>query len=755
MTPERWKKVQTLFERALELQPGQREAFLRRACAVDAELYREVTSLLEADRTPHSLLEGLALDAVDLPAESDWEGKQVGAYKIIRKIGSGGMGAVFLAERTQGDFEQRVALKLIKPGMDSEDILRRFRSERQILARLQHPNIARLLDGGRNDDGRPYFTLEYVDGEPIDRYCDRQRLTIEQRLQLFQTVCAAMHYAHRNLVVHRDLKPGNILATADGTVKLLDFGIAKMLTPENDGHPSPLPTLTRAGARVLTPEYAAPEQIRGDPITTAADIYALGVLLYELLTGRSPHQFSTRSPAEVERAVLTTEPKKPSTVVTQKQTPAPTDDLPTTEDICAARRILPERLRRRLRGDLDNICLMALREEPERRYSSAEQLLDDIKRHLNGLPVAARPDTLRYRATKFVQRHKIGVASALAVVLLIVALVAFYTVRLAHERDRARLEAQKAEQVADFLQGLFAVADPGQSRGEQITARELLQRGAARIKTELADQPEVQATMMAVIGDVYRSLGLYPEAQRQFEQVVRIRERLYGEAHPDVADAYYRLARVHQDDFDHEAAEAAVGRALAIQKQHFPATAPEVVRSLHLLGQTHYLRGHYETADSIYRAILNGQIEDGTLPEEDRAAILRDYATVQHELGRLDETEQGYRAALRLSRRIHGELHPQVATTLHLLGDVLRHKGDLRAAETFYRQALEMREKLFGEVHPDVGETLNHLARLLYTMGDYDRAEPLARRAHSPSASRCMAKRTWRWWPAAAIWPVF
>lgn len=728
MKPDSWNTVQSLFAQAVELTEPERDTFLEQIRAQDPDLYEELRSLLQADSEPHSLLEGLAVEAM-APEPLSLHGQQIGPYQLVEEIGSGGMGTVYLAERTAGNFEQTVALKLIKPGMDSQEILRRFRSERQIMARLQHPNIAALLDGSLTTDGRPYFTMEYIAGEPITAYCDNQQLTVEERLDLFQTVCAAVQYAHRNLIVHRDLKPGNILVTKDGTVKLLDFGIAKVLAPEGGDPTSPSAVRTRTGARVLTPEYAAPEQIRGEQITTAADLYALGVILYELLTGRRPFALA-RSPAEIEQAILTTDPQKPSTAVTQQTASVESEsDLPTSEAISAARNTLPERLRKRLRGDLDNICLMALRKEPERRYGSVEQFLQDIKRHLAGLPVSARPATLGYRIDKFVHRHKAGVTTAVAVLLLIAALIGFYTARLAEERDRARLEARKAEQVADFLQGLFAVADPEQAKGESITARELLERGADRISTELADQPEVQATMMTVIGDVYRSLGLYAEATQQLEQAVRIREQLYGPDHPEVAEAYFQLAHVHHDDFDHQAADAALAKALAIQRQNFEPIAPEILRSLHLQAQTHSLHGNYARADSIYREILNTHATKSTLSEEAHTAILRDRAAVQRELGHFETAEKLYRKTLGLNRRIYGEVHPEVAIVLHALGDVLRHKGDLTGAEAFYRQALIMREKLFGDVHPDIGETLNHLARLLYNAGEYDRAEPLARRA--------------------------
>ncbi|MFQ5639455.1 MAG: tetratricopeptide repeat protein [bacterium] len=725
MESERWNKIQTVFEKALAVPKEQREAFLRKACADDRELYQEVLSLLEADANAHSLLDGLALDAVDFAQEFNLEGQRIGPYKIVREIGRGGMGAVFLAERAEGEFEQQVAVKLIKRGMDSEQILKRFKSERQILARLEHPNIARLLDGGVSNEGLPYFAMEYLEGEPISAYCDNRKLPVEKRLELFQTVCAAVHYAHRNLVVHRDLKPGNILVSEDGTVKLLDFGIAKVLAPDDDKARPQFQTLTQTGMHVMTPEYAAPEQVRGEPVTTVTDVYALGVVLYELLTGRRPFHFTTQASSEIERVICTTEPEKPSTAVS-KTKPATrrtqSESEAEADEISSLRATQPERLRRQLAGDLDNICLKALKKESERRYTSAEQFFEDIKRYLAGLPVQARPDTFGYRAQKFIYRHKGALAAALTVVAVIASLVVFYTLQLAQERDRARLEARKAERVSDFLTGLFEVSDPSESKGETITARELLEKGARRVQTELADQPEVQAAMMDVIGHVYRSLGLYREAEAQLKTALHIQEDLTGADSPEAAEALISLALLYHDDFDHEKAEEALTRALEIQRQKFGVASPEMAENLHRLAQIHYLKGEYQTADSLYQTIQNA------LTFENSAAILRDYGVLQRELGNYQKAEALYRKALELNRKSYGALHPEVAFDLQDLGDALRKQGKLEAAEPLYRQALDMREKLFGEVHPDVGETLNHLARLLSQKGDYEAAEPLARR---------------------------
>ncbi|HMB90944.1 MAG TPA: serine/threonine-protein kinase, partial [Rhodothermales bacterium] len=420
MDAHRWSRVNELFDAAYEVVPEERKAYLEKAVAGDEALFREVWSLLHEDQHTHSLLDGVALDAITVLDDTSHEGRRIGPYQIEREIGHGGMGRVFLAHRADGEFEQQVALKLIKRGMDSEAVLHRFRSERQILARLQHPHIARLLDGGLTDEGQPYFAMEYVEGQPIDVFCDAHHLTIDERLALFQDVCRAVLYAHAQLVVHRDLKPSNILVMEDASgrpqVKLLDFGIAKMLAEDEEG-------LTQTGVAVMTPEYASPEQVRGEAVSTATDIYSLGVVLYELLAGHRPYDIASRNSVEMAQVVLSTEPERPSTAVKR-----PTGDT-TAEAISRARGTVVERLRRRLAGDLDVICLKALRKEVERRYQSVEALAEDLRRHLSGLPVEARADTATYRVRKFVERHRAGVFTTAGMLLLVSALVGFYTVQ--------------------------------------------------------------------------------------------------------------------------------------------------------------------------------------------------------------------------------------------------------------------------------------------------------------------------------------
>lgn len=708
MDAARWTQIQTLFDAALEREPTEREVFLQTACADDPDLLAEVRSLLAADADAHPILDSLALDAIALPTDLlpegllPAEGERVGPYRIVRPLGQGGMGAVFLAERADGQFEQRVALKLIRGGAASTQGVQRFHSERQILARLQHPHIARLLDGGLTDDGQPFFAMEYIDGVPLDRYCETHACSVDERLRLVRIVCKAVQYAHRRLVVHRDLKPSNILVTEEGTVKLLDFGIAKMLMDGNDAMTDR--ALTQTGHAVMTPAYAAPEQIRRAPVTTATDVYALGVVLYELLAGQRPFDLAGCSPADVERIVGEQVPAPPSAVASLDR-------------------------QRALRGDLDTIVLKALRKEPERRYASAEQLADDLQRHLEGRPVTAQPDTVGYRTRKFFQRHRASVAAAAFVVIVVAALVGFYTAQLAQERDRAQLEAETATQVSNFLQDVFKSSDPSEAMGDTVSVRTVLERGAQRIDTDLEGQPNVQARLLDVMGEVYLNLGQYDKAQPMLERGLELRRQVHGERHADVASSMDHLAFLHEKTGDYEEAERFNRRALSMRRTLHGDEHPAVAESLNRLAGLLMHKGTYEEAEPLYRQSLT--LRQRLLGDEhpEVAVTMNDLALLLHRRGKLGEAEQYVRQSLALNRTHYGEKpHPNVASSLGLLGAVLDEKGAYAAAEDTYREALAMSRALYGdEPHPAIATSLNNLAGVLRTQGEYDEALPLLR----------------------------
>ncbi|MCS6804680.1 MAG: serine/threonine-protein kinase [Acidobacteriota bacterium] len=742
MTPDRWQQIQDVFYATLEREPGQRAAYLDEVCAGDLDLRAEVESLLESAERAESLVHAAIEDVVTLatqeqaPSEA---GQQVGPYQLIREIGHGGMGTVYLAARADEQYQKQVTVKLIKRGMDTDEIIRRFRHERQILANLDHPNIARLLDGGTTEDGRPYFVMEYVEGQPIDEYCHAHALSTRERLKLFRTVCSAVHYAHQNLVVHRDLKPSNILVTSDGVPKLLDFGVAKLLHPESDAQTL---TATVMGLRPMTPEYASPEQVRGEPITTASDVCSLGVLLYKLLTGHPPYLFKSHSLQEIERVICEEEPEKPSTAVSRQWSvvggrwSVATDERQRSTD--EKQRSMDEeqrtakKLRHELEGDLDNIVLMAMRKEPQRRYSSVEQFSEDIRRHLVGLPVIAQKGTVRYRVGKFIGRHKIGIVVTAAFVALIIGFgvtMAIQSARIARALERAEQGEAKAKQVSAFLVDLFKVSDPSEARGNTITAREILDKGAEKIGKELKGQPEVQATMMDTMGRVYQSLGLYDQAAPLLEEALKRRQQMLGEEHLDVASSLDSLGGLWHDKGQYEAAEPLFRQALTMRRKLLGDEHPDVATSLNNLALLHYDKADYEAAEPLFREALTMRRKLLGEQHPDVAQSLNNLALLLKSKGNLAAAEPLYREALALRRKLLGEEHPLIALSLYNLATLLHTKGELEAAEPLFRQALAIDRKLLGNEHPDVAADMNNLALLLQDKGDYEAAEPLLREA--------------------------
>ncbi|MEL7451545.1 MAG: serine/threonine-protein kinase, partial [Pseudomonadota bacterium] len=650
--PEQWARIQAIFHEALEIASLELDAFLGDACGGDRVIEREVRALLAAHSDAGPEIERIIGDVADgaLSGDAIGPGTRIGPYSLLKPLGEGGMGMVFLAERADDEFRQRVAVKVVKdPGL-GEEILQRFRAERQILANLNHPNIARLLDGGTGDNNLPYIVMEYVDGESIDQYCDRHRLTTAERIAMFQKVCSAVHVAHQNLVVHRDLKPSNILVSPDGEPKLLDFGIAKLLAP---GGAAVNPAVTRFNARVLTPAHASPEQVQGKPITTASDVYSLGVLLFQILTGRLPYRVDTAEPRELEHAICETQAPRPSTaVVTWRESAEATTAQAQGVDIGTARNTSIESLHKTLAGDLDNIVLKALRKEPQRRYGSARELSEDLGRYLRKEPVNARPETLGYISRKFLQRNLSAVIAGASVLLLIAGLVTFYTIQLAAERDAARTEAAKADEIAAFMMDMFAVSDPSESRGQTITARELLDEGAARVSLELADQPEVQARMMNVIGSVYSRLALYDDAYALLSEALEIRKATLGSSHPDTLDSRFEVAMVLDERREHEAARELYEEEIAQRREVFGPQSAELAVALNQLATSYLFEFNYAEAEPLLREALD------------------------------------------IQRTVKPPVPDALANTLVSLATILRHNGEYREAETLYGQALRLREEL-------------------------------------------------------------
>jgi tetratricopeptide (TPR) repeat protein len=718
IAPERWREIDRIFCAALDAPLEHRDAIVARECGTDAALREHVMRLLAADVRAEELLgESAAVFAgpmlIDELSESAGdalpEGQRVGAYRILRELGRGGMGTVYLAERADGQFDQRVALKVVKRGMDTDEVLLRFKYERRILASLEQPNIARLLDGGATDDGRPYLVLELVDGEPIDRYCDAMRLSIEGRLDLFGVVCDAVQYAHQNLVIHRDLKPSNILITTGGIPKLLDFGIAKLL----DTAAATDTPRTRTGILILTPEYAAPEQLRGESVTTAMDVYSLGVILFSLLAGKRPSEIA-----------------RPSTVIARLGSAA--------RDIADARRTTGDKLVNQLKGDLDTITLKALAPEPERRYGSAQQLASDIRRYRRGLPVAAQADSAWYRTKKFVARHRMAVGAAAAVVVMLAGFATYVAVQqaeTAHQRDRAQRERDKANQVVAFLTDMLGNGDPSRARGDTLTIYQLLARSQENIDTALAAQPEVRAEIMNVLGNVYAGLGDFGRAQSLLSGSLDIRHRMFGDENRDVTETRAQLASVLTRMANYPAAESTYKTTLAGQRVLFGDKSAEVARTLHGLGEVSYWKGeHRQAADYFDRAIaiLRGGVDDPLLT----AAVLTDFAELRRAQNEFDKAEPMLREGLAIRRERLGADHPLTASSISSLATLLRDRGNVGEAEPLFREALAIRRRILGEQHPDYAKSLVGLAYTLQKEGKYDDAESAFRQALSINLKR-------------------
>ena len=677
MSPERWRRIEELFQEAADLHPKLRPSFLDRVCGVDSEIRSEVESLLKNDQ-PATQIEEMIQGAAE-QAVKDYSvkvaGQRIGVYEVVKPLGKGGMGAVYLAVRADDTYRKQVAVKIVKRGMDTEFVLGRFRHERQILAGLDHPNVARLLDGGSTGEGLPYFVMEYVPGEPITRYCAAKNLSTRDRLLLFRQVCSAVQYAHQNLVIHRDLKPGNILVTAQGVPKLLDFGIAKVLSA--DGVSTTAITQTMTGLRMMTPEYASPEQVKGENVTTASDVYSLGVILFELLTGQRPYQIRNQSPGAALEAIVATNTERPSTVVGK---------------------LGASRLRRQLAGDLDNIVLMAMRKEPERRYQSVEQLSEDIRRHLEGLPVQARKDTLRYRFAKFLHRNKLPVAAAAVITILLVGGIVATTYQ-------ARVAARRFEQVRHLANAFLfdfhdSVAElPGSTKARALVVRKGLEYLDA-LATEAGRDPGLQKELAKAyekVGDVQgdpfgSNLGDTEGARKSYSRSVEILEALQS--------------RFPDDD--------EVGRTLVGGYSKLGS----VMRSL---GNNAKALEIYARGEAIGERLQSSNPSRRTQAD---LATLHDYrARTLNQMGRVQESLEATQKALAINRRLlaadagNAQMLGAVATNHATLGMNLARLERLPEAVSEFRSSVDIREKL-AAAQPNNARMMRQLMIAYSHLGD-------------------------------------
>jgi len=737
---QRWERVQEILADALELDDTERGAYLARVCADDDDLRAEVDSLIEASTEADSYFTDLAGRAGITQGTSgaptrtgldmDMQGRRVGAYRLGGLLGRGGMGAVYTAERADGQFELTAALKLLPVGAATPEAHRRFLEERRILARLEHPNIARLYDGGVTDDGTPYFVMEYVRGLPLTAFCRERQVGFEERLRLFLNVCDAVSFAHRKLVVHRDLKPNNVLVTAEGQVKLLDFGIARLMEPGEGTL-----TATSIGGRLMTPRYASPEQLKGDPVTTASDVYTLGVILHELLTGVPPYEMTgdtswmdaiCRQPVPVPSHRMARWAK-----ATAEVTPE-TREVVTTAN---AMGLSVRALGRRLRGDIDNILLKTLRKETDRRYASVEALAEDIRRHIEGFPVKARPEGFRYVASRFLTRNALAVSGAAVVVVLMAALIVLlvrFALTTRAQSEQIAQERDRAEEIASFMRELFAVANPALTDGETLTARELLDRGAEKIRHDHEDEPDLQAEMMTVLGSVYHHLNLNQPAVELLRQANAIQARQRDVRPMDRATTLAELGRALRDQGELQEAATVLRDARDLRRQAIGQVDHEVAVITFDLAKTLHLAGDAPGAEREFREAVQAFRALQVQPDDSYAEslfLLARYLQVQGEEG----VRALYDESLRIFEGLHGRDHPDVPPILVGMATEAVRSNLPDSATALLREAVAIDRRLYGQMdggnHPALAEGWLDLGRHLARRGDPREAEADLRRS--------------------------
>jgi len=687
---ENWERVQSLFLEALDLAPEERGTFLDEACAGDKELRREVESLIGHD----SIDEQLISDALQDTAESLFDaenvaGARLGAWRVLREIGRGGMGTVYLASRDDDQFRKHVAIKVVAHGMDSAEVLNRFRHERQILAHLDHPYIARLIDGGNTPRGKPFLVMEYVEGRPIDVYCTEQKLDVADQLRLFLKVCDAVSYAHRNLIIHRDLKPGNILVASDGSPKLLDFGIAKVLDEISGG-------VAENATRVLTPEYGSPEQSCGEAVTTATDVYSLGGVLYKLLTGVAPHPIHDKNPVAIMRAI-------------------------NDEDVLS-----PSELRHELSADLDSILLKALHREPPRRYRSVDQFSSDIERLMEGRPVTARPDTVWYRAGKYVRRHVLVTGMGAAIVVLLAGFAVLQSIQL----RKTRGERDRANRITDFMTGMFKVPDPSESRGQKVTAREILDKASQNITSGLSNDSELQADLKFAMAGTYTGLGLYSQARSLAGSALEIRQRVLGDTNRKTLESQNQVAWLLDREDHYPEAETLIRRTISTDERALGMDDPLTLDAMDRLSAILQDMGRFQDEETLQRQVVElcshrlGPENPRTIRAE---ALLASSISFQ---GRNAEAESVYRKVLGDEQSVFGADAPETLATMRSLANTLKDQARYAEAEDLYRQTLAGQQRVLGAEHPVTTDTMVALAYdLFHGAGRVPEAESLYRQA--------------------------
>ena len=711
--------VQEAFGQALDTDDGERDAFVAAFERRFPELGPMLRDLLAADAATADGLGPVvaaSIDALEADGQDFWIGREIGAWTITERIGSGGMGAVFRAERNDEQYAQTVAVKVMAAHSLEANAVLRFRAERQILARLNHPNIAALIDGGTTSSGLPYLVMELVDGERIDGYCDEHRLGLARRLRLFCKICPAVDYAHRNLVVHRDLKPSNILVSNDGEPKLLDFGIAKLLQPDEFGVTV---AETHLGGRAMTPEYASPEQVLGDAISVATDVYALGVLLYRLLTGLSPYGEQSVSSREIEAAIVDLEPRRPSAALQAASA---------VDEIAARRDTTPVRLARGLAGDLDNIVLKCLHKAPERRYASARELADDVERYLNHEPVLARGDDWVYKARRFAVRHARPIAAASIAIVAIASVVTFYTVRLTEQRDLANLAARQSSEVSSFLTSIFESASPFVVQDRTVTAVDLLEQGTTRVD-QLADQPALQAELYRIMGVSFTQLGDYPRAEGLLERSLALRLADNTVDTQTLAESVEVLGEAQRQLRNYPEAIANMRRAYELRVEAHGDEHAEVARVLGRLGSTLSSANRNAEALPTLREALAMKRRLGGPDDGVTADVLGSIAVVLDTTGRYDEAAEAGREVVAMSNEVLGEFHPNTLIRMSNLALVQRRQFALDASASTFAETIRRARQTWPANHPSLAFYTQSHATVLQSLGRFEEALALLEEA--------------------------
>lgn len=699
MEPARYRHIQELFHGASEVPKERRAAYLEQACGGDEELRREVTSMLDADTRGSSILDGnvaqLAHEVLEDGRHDASAPRQFGPYRLLRVLGEGGMGVVWLAQRE--DLDNLVAVKVLRHGWLSPARSERFAREQRLLARLNHPLIARLYDADSLPDGTPWFVMEYVDGVPITEYCRRGGKTIRERLEVFGSICEAVQYAHGLAIIHRDLKPSNILVTAEGNVKLLDFGIAKQLQAEN-----PAEEQTRTEFRWMTPAYASPEQVLGEPVGTFTDVYSLGVILYELLTGIPPFDLSSATSQGAERIILEQEPKRPS-VAAQRAGQEPWSDL-------------------------DVLCLTAMHKDPQRRYRSAEALGRDVRHYLRGEPLEARPDTVGYRFGKFARRNLRALSFTAVAIALLVVLTVFFLVRLRTEQQTTIAAAQRAARVQRFMQTLFEGGDKGAGPANDLRVVTLLDRGVAEAGS-LAQEPGAQAELYQTLGLMYQRLGNLSRADTLLNSALAKWRAIYGPDSGQAADCEIAIGFLRIEQAKYVEAEPLIRSALDKLNRALPRNPDAIASGTMALGKVLEARGMYDQAIPLLEQAVALYSKPGAKPAPELSGSIKELADAKFYAGKLDESEALTRRTLDMNRTLFGEEHPRVADDYINLGAIQFEHGHYAEAEQFYRKALRIDIAWYGEKHPETASTLSMIGRALIFERRLDEAQEYTERA--------------------------